>query len=550
MLADGLAYVLIALSTFVSEDLTCIATGMAAATHKVALVPGIIACASGIFAGDLLLFAAGRILGRPAVKMRPLKWFVTERKIEESSRWFAAKGHWLILTSRFIPGTRLPTYFAAGLLKVNLVEFMFWFALAALLWTPLIVSIAYFLGSQARVFFEESHILPILALLAAALYFSVHLLLSLVTFRGRRMLAGKCTRMRWEFWPSWATYPPIVFYCVYLAIRFKGPLLFTASNPGIESSGVIGESKSRILDNLPIDSVAKYKLIPSIKEPPDQAANERASIALSFMAEHALTFPIVIKPDQGQRGSGVQIARSEQELTNALKNPKALIIQEYISGLEFGILYARMPDEETGRILSITRKTMPHLVGDGRQTLEEMILRDHRAVALAEHYCNANQSRLTYVPKEGESIQLVELGTHARGSIFLNGADLQTISLEQEIDRISKCFRGFYLGRYDIRVKDESALMRAEGIRILELNGVTSEPTHIYDPAVSVIDAYRALFEQWRLAYAIGASNRQKGFKPMTVREMISLLTSAIREPETESNPDESKEPPQQTNHL
>ncbi|HMY45590.1 MAG TPA: VTT domain-containing protein, partial [Leptospiraceae bacterium] len=133
MLADGLAYVLIALSTFVSEDLTCIATGMAAATHKVALVPGIIACASGIFAGDLLLFAAGRILGRPAVKIRPLKWFVTERKIEESSRWFAAKGHWLILTSRFIPGTRLPTYFAAGLLKVNLVEFLFWFALAALL---------------------------------------------------------------------------------------------------------------------------------------------------------------------------------------------------------------------------------------------------------------------------------------------------------------------------------------------------------------------------------------------------------------------------------
>jgi hypothetical protein len=92
--------------------------------------------------------------------------------------------------------------------------------------------------------------------------------------------------------------------------------------------------------------------------------------------------------------------------------------------------------------------------------------------------------------------------------------------------------------------------MRADGIRILELNGVTSEPTHIYDPAVSVIDAYRALFEQWRLAYAIGASNRQKGFQPMTVREMISLLTSAIREPETESNPDESKEPQQQTTRL
>ena len=48
-------------------------------------------------------------------------------------------------------------------------------------------------------------------------------------------------------------------------------------------------------------------------------------------------------------------------------------------------------------------------------------------------------------------------------------------------------------------------------LTILELNGVTSESTDIYDPKNGLLAAYRILRRQWRLAFAIGARNRAAG---------------------------------------
>jgi len=50
-------------------------------------------------------------------------------------------------------------------------------------------------------------------------------------------------------------------------------------------------------------------------------------------------------------------------------------------------------------------------------------------------------------------------------------------------------------------------------MKIVELNGVTSEATHIYDPKLSLFGAYRVLFEQWRIAFEIGYLNRTRGIR-------------------------------------
>src|SRR5512143_3273234 len=63
-----LPYVLIALSTFASEDLTCIATGVLVAKGTFSFAPGATACAFGIFAGDLLLVLAGRSARFPSLR--------------------------------------------------------------------------------------------------------------------------------------------------------------------------------------------------------------------------------------------------------------------------------------------------------------------------------------------------------------------------------------------------------------------------------------------------------------------------------------------------
>ena len=121
-------------------------------------------------------------------------------------------------------------------------------------------------------------------------------------------------------------------------------------------------------------------------------------------------------------------------------------------------------------------------------------------------------------------MRLVEIGTHSRGAIFLNGMHLLTPELLLAVDTISKRFNGFFIGRYDIKCPDEESFKAGRNLRVLELNGATSEPTHIYDPSVSVIAAYRAMFEQWRLEYEIGSENRSRGARPLSALELIRLL--------------------------
>jgi hypothetical protein len=61
-------------------------------------------------------------------------------------------------------------------------------------------------------------------------------------------------------------------------------------------------------------------------------------------------------------------------------------------------------------------------------------------------------------------------------------------------------------------------------MKIIELNGVTSEATHIYDPRLSLFEAYRVLFRQWRIAFEIGDLNRAQGIRPTALRELLRAL--------------------------
>src|SRR4051794_37612457 len=110
---------LIALATFVSEDLTCIATGALIASGMLGFIPGVLACIAGIFAGDLLLYLAGRWIGRPILSWKPVRKVLTNEKLDRASKWLSDRGAYVVIFSRFTPGLRLPTYLAAGLLKTR-----------------------------------------------------------------------------------------------------------------------------------------------------------------------------------------------------------------------------------------------------------------------------------------------------------------------------------------------------------------------------------------------------------------------------------------------
>jgi len=514
----------IALATLVSEDLTCIAAGVLVTQGRLDIVSGTLACVAGIYFGDLLLFLAGRFLGRPAVRFPLIRRFVTPGQLERASRWLTSRGPRVVFLSRFAPGLRLPTYFAAGLLRVNFWRFALYLLLAAGIWTPLLVGFTVVVGGRA----VRTALLAggggwIAVVAVYALWVGLRRLAPAVAgLRFRRRLAGFFGRkVRWEFWPPWAAYLPLIPYFIWLAFKHRSLTVFTAANPGMPSGGFLGESKAQILEHLDRvpGVVAAFALIPATIGP--AARIRRAS---EFQQRYGLGFPVALKPDVGERGSGVAIVRSQGELESYLLAAEAdTIVQEYVEGLEFGVFYCRYPRESAGHILSITEKRFPEVIGDGRSTIEELILRDGRAVCLASAYLSRLRRPPRDIPHPGELVRLTEVGSHCRGSVFLDGSRLNTEPLEAAIDRIGKSHPGFFFGRFDVRAPSLQQFQQGS-FKVLELNGVGAEATHIYDPAVSLAGAYRVMFTQWRMAFEIGANHRELGASPTPLAELMRLV--------------------------
>ena len=110
--------------------------------------------------------------------------------------------------------------------------------------------------------------------------------------------------------------------------------------------------------------------------------------------------------------------------------------------------------------------------------------------------------------------------------MFLDGERLATDALARSLDGIAHGYAGFFFGRFDVRYADRSKLARGRGFRIIELNGVTSESTNIYDPSRSLVAAYGTLYRQWGLAFRIGDANRRAGHAPSS---LLELLRAALR---------------------
>jgi hypothetical protein len=121
-------------------------------------------------------------------------------------------------------------------------------------------------------------------------------------------------------------------------------------------------------------------------------------------------------------------------------------------------------------------------------------------------------------------VRLARAGNHAQGTEFLDGRALASPALEARIDDIARRIDGFYFGRFDVRYRDRQAFREGRDVAILELNGVTSEATHIYDPSGSLFAAWATLMRQWSLAFAIGAANRARGHRPTTILQFAALV--------------------------
>jgi membrane protein DedA with SNARE-associated domain len=505
------------LATFVLEDVAAVGAGLLLATGGISWPAAFAACFLGIWMGDAGLYAIARYGGRGWFERSSLRQF--RAKVAESEAWFAKRGTPILIFSRMLPGARLPTYLAAGFLRLPLPRFLIVTGAASFGWTLAVLWLAQTLGVRLA-HWLNAYKHGGLILLAIGLV--VFLLLQMTRYATRnlnlRQLATALGRLRrWEFWPAWLFYPPVAIHCLWLAIRYRGLGLPTAANPGMFSGGIIGESKAELLKELFLTSpgfTAEAALVSG------ETFEARLRCLNEVLARLKLGWPFILKPDVGQRGVGVKLIHTREQAEDYLRRTSAsLVAQRYAPGpFELGVFYYRFPHEERGRVFAVTEKIFPVLIGNGRSAISELIRQDPRARFMAHTYLRRFESRRDEILPAGEMLKLVEAGNHAQGCIFRDGMHLCTPALIERIDEISQKLSGFYIGRYDIRFESEADLRAGKNFQIIELNGAASEATSIYDERNSLFDAYRTLFRQWALVFAIGAANRKRGHSPTSPR--------------------------------
>jgi membrane protein DedA with SNARE-associated domain len=518
---------LIAGATLVSEDLTTVGVGLTVRDGGAELVPSILACIAGIYLGDVGLWALGRYGGR-----RVLGWRLVAKlplaTMERLGAWVDRHPGAAIVGSRFLPGTRVPLYLAAGIWGRRPALVLTWMLLAVAVWTPALVLTTLAFGPLVARPLEGWFGAPWVArlIVACLAVLLLRLGLSLAETESRARLATQAARWRrWEFWPWWVLNAPVAVWVAILAVRHRGLLVFTAANPAIEHGGVVGESKSAILAGLPAEWVIPWAVVA-----PDPL-EQRLDSARETMAARGWRYPLVVKPDVGERGSGVRWVNDEDGLRAYLaRERRAVVLQVPHDGpYEAGVFYVRDPDQPRGHIFSITDKRFPVLIGDGRSTLAALVRAHPRFRLQADVFLARHAARRDHVLASGEAFQLARAGNHAQGAEFRDGRALWTPALDQRIDEIARRFDGFYFGRFDVRYRDRAAFMAGTDLAIVELNGVTSEATHIYDPSSSIVAAWRTLMEQWSMAFAIGAANRRRGCRSSTVHGLAPRLWSYFR---------------------
>ncbi len=533
----------ILLSTMLSEDLTIITVGLLLVSQSLDWGVGLIGCFIAVVLGDLGLWALGRFMGRRVLSWPVIRNIVNEQSLERWGRVFDNHTGKAVLLSRCMPGTRMPTFIAAGILSRKARHFAMWVAIAAFIWTPLLLGATMLVGPRLLGVFRTVFHGP-WAIVAAIIV--MYLVIRVVGYEtipmGRDRLKADLRRfVSREFWPAWAFYLPLAPWALWLTLRYRGVLTFSCANPGIPSGGgIVGESKSRILHGFGTDNplVLPARLIPEGEE-----AALRAEKVIGLVHEGAGGgalggYPIVLKPDAGERGAGMKVARSDEDVRAYFHDTdRAVQAQRYHAGpYEIGLLWARIPvagrpvDEWPGEVFSATGKVFPVIEGDGRRTLEALIWRHPRYRMQARVFLKRFADQTDRVLSTGERLQLTLAGNHCQGTMFTDAMERVTPALARRIDGLAQAWRDpetgarIDFGRFDIRFASEADLRDATGIAVVEFNGTTSESTSMYDPGRSFVWSYGLLYRHMSRLCRIGAARRGEGIRPLTVRALLGAM--------------------------
>lgn len=321
----------------------------------------------------------------------------------------------------------------------------------------------------------------------------------------------------WEYWPLYVANFPLLIIWLWFAFRARKLFFFSAVNPVIETGGMWGESKYNILKRIPASYLPQTIFVKKGRD---------FSWVKNKIAELNLIYPIIAKPNVGERGTLVVKIKNEEALFNYFnKNKIDFIIQEFISSpVELAVMHHRIPGEKKGMVTSICIKETLKIIGDGKSTVRQLMAQKDRAKLQIERFEIEFPAILEIVPKPQETLELEPIGNHCRGTMFLNGNHHIDEQLTAAFNEVAGQMDNIYYGRFDLKCDSVEDLKNGQGFKIMEYNGIGAEPAHIYDPVYPFFKKYRDIFDHWKIIYKIYKIQKKKGVKAMSVKEAIARL--------------------------
>lgn len=511
--------------TFVAEDPTCLASGLLVAQGLIEFVPAMLACLFGIFIGDSALYMIGRFFGRPVLRKPPFKWVISEQEVDRMSDWFEKnpKGFALIVSARFIPGSRVPIFVAAGIMRLNMVKLIALFFIAAAVWTPPLILLAEKVGAGVVEKFKEWHHNAAWIVIGAivALWLLTHYILPAFTWLGRRrhvMLRRQWTRH--EFWPPFILkIPPLIHFWLQ-AVVHRSFTVFTLASRGLgDDGGHPAGSKFEHYTNFFSENNDALSAAVSVKTffvPAAEPLDARLETALTIMRKNEISFPCVIKPDIGDGGVGVCIALSREHLRNWFEvNPDDAVLQELVGGNEYEVVWSRRPGHKHGRIQTVVQKDFVVVKGDGERKLEELIWADDTSVSNGKLFSRLNFKVATRVLAAGETYALAPIGSRSRGANFHSRPDLRIGEFSRLIDRLADACGDVHYLVLDIRAPNDAALLAGRALKITGVKGAGAVAETIFDGYVRMGAAYSSAFRQLSYCFKIGTQiSAEQSVKP------------------------------------
>lgn len=114
---------------------------------KIEFFPSLMITTIGSVTGFMTFYAIGRYGGREYFEAKKFKWFDKNRmnKVED---WIEKKGLWIILTNRFLAGTRSVVSIFAGFARLGWLKVTVLAFISSLVWNGILITAGYYAGKN------------------------------------------------------------------------------------------------------------------------------------------------------------------------------------------------------------------------------------------------------------------------------------------------------------------------------------------------------------------------------------------------------------------